>query len=185
MEERSTRPEALPKVVLDTGEPHAIAMSRKGFRGGVGRKKTGSRPAVDVDIPPAAKPFHRPFQREHMGKSALLKPLYQRAKTSLSVLTFPGFTHSYELQKIIGEEAFDTVTDQHWYKIKDPEPIPPLSPLLKRPIQVEEPLFSLKPTTISPLCVKFRHRKRSKHVLSQSFAQKSVSYFHQRGLSNN
>lgn len=185
MEERSTRPESLPKVVLEAGEPPAIAMTRKGFRGCLGRRRIGSRQAVDVDIPPTTKPLHRPFQREQMGKSPLLKPLYQRAKTSLSVLTFPGFAHSYELQKIIGEDAFETVNDQHWYKIKAPEPIPSLSPLLNKPIQVEEPLFDLKPAIISSLCVKFRHRKRSKHVLSQSFAQKSTSYFHQRGLSNN
>lgn len=164
------RPEPLPRVVLEPSESHGITMSRKGFRGTVGRKRPG---LVSVEI--------QPVGRHRLG---LNRQPIQRAKTSLSVLTFPGFAHSYELQKVMGEHAFESLSDQDCYTIKGPEPLPCLSPLPTKPLPVQEPSFALRPALIPSLSVKFPHCKRFKHGYSRSVAQKAATYFHLRGLSN-
>jgi len=180
MAERSLRPEPLPRVVLESSERTAMALSRKGFRGGVGRKRPGAG-LVDVEIQPVLRPIVKSLRRP--GLSGLNQSL-QRAKTSLSVLTFPGFAHSYELQKVIGEQAFESLSEQTCYTVKGPDPLPCLSPVLSKPLSVQEPAFTLKPALMPSLSLKFHPQKRFKHGYSRSVAQKPANYFRLRGLSN-
>lgn len=157
------RSDSLPKVTLDSRSKSPISLPNSQlFPTFKGRKKSHSRLySLQVDIPPVTRPQNSSYSKQNHSKIDRKRLELRREKTSLSVLTFPGFDYGYELQKMMGNESFEGKNEQIRYEI---EPYTPNLPVLTqdgKKKSLKEPIFQLKPALIPILNVKFRHKTRS------------------------